>query len=191
MEKSELAHLSEEARTRLVKARQRVIESIGKNMDLYGVTLSVGHLYGNMFFRNEPVTLDEMVDTMGLSKTSISTGMRNLHDLKMIHKVWGKGIRKDLYEVEPDWYQTFADFFDIKWRKSIEMNLQSLQRSKREMAALLEEHPDDEELQDILKMDIEKIDNAIEYYGWLDRLIDALESGEIFKLVPKTKTTNI
>ncbi len=186
MENSELEQLSEEARARLGKARQRVIESIGKNMDLYGVTLSIGHLYGNMFFRNEPVTLDEMVETMGLSKTSISTGMRTLNDLKMIHKVWGKGVRKDLYKVEPDWYQTFSDFFVIKWRKSIEMNLQSLQKSKREIEALLDEHSDNNELQEILKMDVEKIVNAVEYYDWLDRLIDALESGEIFKLVPKT-----
>lgn len=32
------------------KARKRIIESIGKNMDLYGITLSTGLLYGLMFF---------------------------------------------------------------------------------------------------------------------------------------------
>lgn len=170
---------------RIQKTRQRVIESIGKNMDLYGVTLSIGHLYGNMFFRNQPVTLDEMADIMGLSKTSVSTGMRTLQDLKMIQKVWGKGSRKDLYEVEQDWYQTFADFFSIKWRKSTEMNLQSLHRSSNEMKKLLEDYPDNEQLTELLHSDMEKIAAAIEYYDWLNRLIDAVESGEIFKLVPR------
>jgi len=189
VQKNEFEHISDELQQSILKSRQRVIESIGKNIDVYGVTLSIGHLYGNMFFRSEPVTLDEMVDTMGLSKTSISTGMRTLTDLKMIHKVWGKGVRKDLYEVESDWYQTFADFFAIKWRKSIEMNIQSLQRSKKEMLALLTANQDDEALQKLLTADLAKIEDALEYYDWLNRLIDSLESGEIFELVPKTTKT--
>ncbi len=50
MSKSEFEALPEELLSRIEKSRQRVIESIGKNMDLYGVTISVGYLYGNMFF---------------------------------------------------------------------------------------------------------------------------------------------
>lgn len=46
----------------------------------------------------------------------MSTGVRTLVDLNMIHKVWEKGSRKDSYEVEPDWFQTFTDFFVIKRR---------------------------------------------------------------------------
>lgn len=177
-------HLPEELAARIEKSRHRVIESIGKNMDLYGVTLSVGYLYGNMFFRDRPVTLDEMAEIMGLSKTSVSTGMRTLLDLKMISKVWSRGSRKDLYEVEGDWYQTFIDYFSIKWRKSTEMNRQALERSLKEMNQLLEEYPDNEELSELLRSDIEKIESAIQYYGWLNRLIDALESSKIFELVP-------
>ncbi len=162
----ELAQLPEELAGRIEKSRQRVIETIGKNMDLYGVTLSVGYMYGNMFFRNHPVTLDEMAEVMGLSKTSVSTGMRTLH------------------EVETDWYQTFADYFSIKWRKSVEMNRHALERSLREMNQLLKEHPDNETLVNILRSDIEKIRAAIQYYDWLNRLIDTFESGRIFELVP-------
>lgn len=184
MSKSELEGLPEDLLNRIEKSRQRVIESIGKNMDLYGVTLSVGYLYGNMFFRNSPATLDEMASIMGLSKTSVSTGMRTLQDLKMVQKVWSKGSRKDQYEVEPDWYQTFTDFFSIKWRKSTEMNLLALNKSLKEMNLLLEEHPDNEELRDLLTPDIEKIQAAIQYYDWLNRLIDALETGKIYDLVP-------
>lgn len=184
MTQDRLNNLPEGLAARIEKSRHRVIESIGKNMDLYGVTLSVGYLYGNMFFHDRPVTLDEMASIMGLSKTSVSTGMRTLLDLKMISKVWSRGSRKDLYEVEGDWHQTFIDYFSIKWRKSTEMNRQALERSLKEMNQLLEEYPDNEELAELLSSDIEKIKSAIQYYGWLNRLIDALESGKIFELVP-------
>ncbi|MBD0379497.1 GbsR/MarR family transcriptional regulator [Paenibacillus sedimenti] len=167
------------------KARKRVIESIGNNMDLYGITQSIGHLYGLLFFQNKPMTLDEMGEAMEMSKTSMSTGVRTLVDLKMVNKVWEKGSRKDLYEVEMDWFQTFADFFGLKWRKAIEINLSSLRKSKTDLINLNNQYPDDTSLQEILSTDIEKIDEAIRYYIWLGRLIDSFESGEIFNLVPK------
>ncbi|KPV55334.1 transcriptional regulator [Paenibacillus sp. A3] len=177
--------MTEEQAGIVQKARKRVIESIGKNMDLYGVTLSTGHLYGMMFFQDKPMTLDEMGEEMGMSKTSMSTGVRTLTDLKMVHKVWEKGTRKDLYEVEPDWYQTFADFFVIKWQKSIEMNVQALRKSAAELKRLAEGDPDNEALQNVVATDTRKLEEAIRYYLWLGRLIDTFESGEIFKLVPK------
>jgi len=177
--------LSEQQKVRIEKARHRVIDSIGKNMNLYGITLSVGHLYGHIYFKEHPVTLDEMAAEVGMSKTSISTGMRMLTDLKMVNKVWSKGSRKDLYEVEMDWHQTFADYFSIKWRKSIEQNVQALTRSLGELEQLLEEDEDNDTLARVVSADIRKIQSALSYYRWLTRLIDALETGEIFKYIPK------
>lgn len=34
-------------------------------------------------------------------------------------------------------------------------------------------------------MDIEKLTSAIEYYDWLNRLVDSLESKKIFEFIPK------
>jgi DNA-binding transcriptional regulator GbsR (MarR family) len=167
------------------KARKRVIEAVGNNMDLYGITQSTGHLYGLLFFQNKPMTLDEMGQAMEMSKTSMSTGVRTLVDLKMVNKVWEKGARKDLYEVELDWFQTFADFFALKWQKASEINLQALRKSRLELSELSARYSDNETLQTILKADLAKIDEAIRYYKWLNRLIEAFESGDIFQLVPK------
>ncbi len=181
----EIQGMTEQQALALQKARQRVIESIGKNMDLYGITLSIGHLYGNMYFSSNPVTLDDMGQTMGMSKTSMSTGMRTLTDLKMVHKVWGKGSRKDLYEAELDWYQTFVDYFSIKWRRSAEQNMNALKKSLKEIHQLQEECSDNDPVVNILAQDTEKIKNALAYYRWLGRLIDSFESGDIFDFIPR------
>ncbi|MFC4302041.1 GbsR/MarR family transcriptional regulator [Cohnella boryungensis] len=177
--------LTEEQIRVIEKSRRRVVDSIGNNMDLYGVTTSIGHLYGMMYFHGGPVTLDEMGEEMGLSKTSISTGMRTLVDLKMISKIWGKGSRKDLYEVEEDWHQNFVDYFSIKWRKSLEMNMTALNKSLKELRALRDENPDNEQLTAQIELDMAKMTHAQQYYKWLDRFIDALESGDIFDWVPR------
>lgn len=181
----QLHNISSEQELIIQKARKRVIESIGKNMDLYGITPSIGHLYGMLFFQNRPMTLDAMGEAMEMSKTSMSTGVRTLVEMKMVNKVWEKGSRKDLYEVEMDWFQTFGDYFSLKWRKALEINLSSLRKSKVELNQLAQQYPDDAALQAILQTDLQKIDEAIRYYSWLDRLIDSFESGEIYNLVPK------
>ncbi|MGN7456053.1 GbsR/MarR family transcriptional regulator [Paenibacillus pasadenensis] len=169
------------------KARKRVIESIGKNMDLYGITQSTGLLYGLMFFQDKPMNLDEMGQAMEMSKTSMSTGIRTLVDLNMVNKVWEKGSRKDLYEVERDWHQTFADFFVLKWRKAVEMNLTALRRSQNELVKLAEGASAEtaEPVRAAVAGDLDKIGQAIAYYLWLDRVIDLLESGGIYEHVPK------
>ncbi|MGG1313781.1 GbsR/MarR family transcriptional regulator [Cohnella laeviribosi] len=170
---------------KLKKARDRVIDSIGKNMDLYGITLSVGHLYGHMYFSDGPVTLDELSKKMEMSKTSMSTGVRTLVDLKMIDKVWGKGSRKDFYEVTPDWYQNFCDYFSIKWRKAVESNTNALTKSLNELRELRKECEGNERMTALIDMDEAKIVEALKYYRWLLRFIEALETGKIFELVPK------
>lgn len=180
-----LALLSEDQSTKLQAVRSKVVDSIGKNMDLYGVTMSIGHLYGTMYFNEQPVTLDEMSAAMGMSKTSISTGMRTLQNLKMINKVWERGSRKDLYEVVPDWHQNFSDYFSIRWRKAIEQNMNVLRKSLQELEMLLEKYPDDEQLHLIVQTDQQKINDALHYYNWLERLISSFETGEIFQYIPK------
>lgn len=176
---------SEQEQEVVQRIRKRVIEVVGRNMELYGVTLSTGHLYGLLFFADKPMTLDEMGSEMQMSKTSMSTGVRSLLDLKMVNKVWEKGSRKDLYEVEYDWYQTFTDYFATQWRRAVESNLQALRRATKEIDRLLEQPDTSEFATDVLKKDREKMRQAESYYRWLDRVIDAMEDGELYELVPR------
>lgn len=166
-------------------ARERVIDAISKNMNLYGVTESIGRLYGALYFQEGPLTLDEMKEELGMSKTSMSTSVRSLLELKMVGKVWKKGVRKDLYQAEPDWYQTFTDFFTIKWRAGISINMTAMEKSLSELESLLVDEKVDTLVKKQVKNDIEKLTSAIEYYNWLNRLVDSLETKEIFEFIPK------
>ena len=176
-----------DGKEQLEKSRERIIDSIAKNIHLYGLTPSAGRQYGTMFFHDEPLTLDEMTEQLGMSKTSMSTSVKALSDLKLVERAWKRGIRKDLYQVKDDWYQSFLDLFSIKWRRSVSLHSLAIKKSLAELNELVDNPSLDETLRKEANADIAKLIYMRDYYEWLDRLVDAFEDEDIFKLVPIKK----
>ena len=173
-----------DGKERLEKARERIIETIAQNIHLYGLTPSAGRQYGTMYFHDEPLTLDDMTEKLGMSKTSMSTSVRALSDLKLVERAWKRGVRKDLYQVTDDWYQSFVDLFSIKWRRSVSQHTVAVRRSLTELEDLVKDPDITDELKMEANADIEKLRYMRDYYEWLDRLVDAFEDHDIFNFVP-------
>ncbi|MCL1631420.1 GbsR/MarR family transcriptional regulator [Sporolactobacillus sp. CPB3-1] len=165
--------------------RERVIESISQNMYLYGVSPSIGRLYGTLFFKGSPMTLDDMKEELKMSKTSMSTSVRTLSELNMVERVWRKGIRKDLYAAQEDWYQIFTDFFANQWRKVTSLNAKAVRQSLKELKQLMHAEVLSEDEKKQIQEDIDKYNYILAYYDWLNRLFDFLESEELYKQVKK------
>jgi HTH-type transcriptional regulator, glycine betaine synthesis regulator len=163
---------------------EQFIQVIAKNMSLYGITTSVGRLYGALYFADEPMTLDDMRDALEMSKTSMSTGVRALSEMKMVESSFRKGVRKDLYQSEEDWYKSFTSLFGNRWRHNTETNIEEADEAIHELQ-LLTEHTDDSDLKKKINSDIDKLRYAKNYYSWLMKFIRVVESGEIFKYIPK------
>jgi DNA-binding transcriptional regulator GbsR (MarR family) len=174
---------------KLERSKTKVIDAMAQNMNLYGIPPSIGRLYGLLFFSDEPMTLDKMKEELGMSKTSMSTSVRSLLDLNMVDKVWVKGVRKDLYSIEEDWYQTFFDFFTIKWRTGTTMNITAIEKFVIELKELIANEETSEHVKELANADILKLQDKLDYYEWLNRLIDSFETKEIFTFIPKKKDT--
>ncbi|ADU28611.1 GbsR/MarR family transcriptional regulator [Evansella cellulosilytica] len=173
----------------LEEARNRFITEIAKNIHLYNITPSAGRLYGTVFFAEEPMTLDEMSKAMGMSKTSMSTGIRSLLDANMVERVWERGIRKDLYKAEDDWYKSFSNVFINRWRNATELNLDAIKETKQLHLKLLKD-TDSEDIRKKVTLDLEKLEEAEQYYYWLTNVISLFETGEIYDIVPKHKKSD-
>jgi len=117
----------------------------------------------------------------------MSTSVRSLSEAKLVERVWERGVRKDLYQAKEDWYQNFIDMFSIRWRRSVTTHSSAIRRSISEIEQLISEDIISEELLAEANSDLEKLIYIRDYYEWLDRLIDAFESHDIFDLVPIKK----
>ncbi|MGP4061951.1 GbsR/MarR family transcriptional regulator [Halobacillus litoralis] len=172
--------------TKYEETIEQFIQVIAKNMNLYGVTPSIGRLYGVLYFSEDPMTLDDMREALEMSKTSMSTGVRALSDMKMVEPSFKKGIRKDLYKSEEDWYKSFTSLFGSRWRHHTETNIEEADEAIQELLELKEETADDN-LKEKINHDIERLEYAQNYYRWLMKFIHVVESGEIFQYVPKVE----
>ncbi len=91
-------------------------------MNTYGISSTVGRVLGIIYMNRKPMTLNELSEETGMSKTRMSQVVREMLDLNIAEKVFEKGVRKDLYDVEQDYYQTFISLFTANWSKVVKKN---------------------------------------------------------------------
>lgn len=86
-----------------------------KTLELFGLTTLESRLFAYLYLSKEPLTLDEMSEALGKSKTSMSTSVRSLSELNLVSRVWKKGIRKDLYQANTQLFKIFMSTYIKKW----------------------------------------------------------------------------
>jgi DNA-binding transcriptional regulator GbsR (MarR family) len=126
--------LPETPDTQLTRARDRLIESAGKiSANMLGMVSKVGgQIYALLFLARSPMSLDDVVETLHLSKGNVSVNIRMLEDCGLVRKVWVKGTRKDYYEAARDHpRKLLKDFFD-RVRSGIDDSLRLINRFNTE-----------------------------------------------------------
>ncbi len=120
--------------TQLTRARDRLIESAGKiSANMLGMVSKVGgQIYALLFLARNPMSLEEVAQTLHLSKGNVSVNIRMLEECGLVRKVWAKGTRKDYYEARRDHpRKLLKDFFD-RVRSGIDDSLRLINRFNTE-----------------------------------------------------------
>ncbi|MCY8520982.1 GbsR/MarR family transcriptional regulator [Bacillus atrophaeus] len=170
--------------TIIEQAEDHLIDRIAENMHTFGMPSTVGRILGIIYMNRKPMTLNELSEETGMSKTRMSQVVREMLDVNIAEKVFEKGVRKDLYDVEQDYYQTFITLFSANWSKVVSKNKMMHKKLNRELLTALEGDlsPEAEEkINELLK----ELKEWLDYYNWISRLIEFFESEEVFKHVPK------
>ncbi|MFA6142122.1 MAG: MarR family transcriptional regulator [Candidatus Omnitrophota bacterium] len=94
---------------KLEMAQHKFIEHVGKLCDSFGLNKFVAQLYALLYLSHKPLSLDEMVEKLGVSKGSISLNVRELEKWGAVKNIWVKGSRKDYYEAELDLKKVIAN----------------------------------------------------------------------------------
>jgi DNA-binding transcriptional regulator GbsR (MarR family) len=85
--------------------KQDFVAGLSSISQFWGFPKGMGAIFAVLYLAPNPLSLDEIVEQAGLTKGSISTNVRALSRMGLIHPVLRLGDRKDYYEAETDFYK--------------------------------------------------------------------------------------
>ncbi|HLR65762.1 GbsR/MarR family transcriptional regulator [Virgibacillus alimentarius] len=93
----------------------KIIVEFSKTIEMFDLTPAEARLFTYLYLEEKPLTLDEMSEALGKSKTAMSNSIRNLANLNLVTRVWKRGVRKDLYKANTQLFKIFVNSYINKW----------------------------------------------------------------------------
>ena len=135
----------------------------------WGVNRTVGQMYALLFLSDRPLNADEISDSLGLSRSNVSMGLKELEGWRLIRKRHLPGDRRDYIEAPDDIWQIVRTLAEERRKREVDPTLSLLRDILMETPATTEErHAQDKmrEMHDLIELmtgwadDVQKLDNS-------------------------------
>ncbi len=93
------------------------IDRMGIAAETDGMSPIAGRLFALLMVSDQPRSLDELADLLGVSKASVSTDARRLLERGIVERVAKAGDRRDYYELAPDFFARIIEARANRWRR--------------------------------------------------------------------------
>lgn len=151
----------------LTKIKKEFTQGLSQISRFWGFPKGMGAIFAILYLSPIPLSLDEIVQETGLTKGAISTEIRALARMGLVHRSSKLGDRKDYYEAETDFYAAIRSI--LKERQNSEFD--RAVRSVRETLETMQENwVDDEEWQFVY----DRVQALQEFFDAIDRLGQAV-----------------
>ena len=119
--------------SKLQMAQDGFIEAIGQISSSLGLNRVAGQLYALLFLNPQPLSLNEMVERIGISKGHVSTNIRTLEEWGAAKKVWVKGDRRDFYQADPNALRIMANRLQAGLRRRMKDALEAIEMTEKKI----------------------------------------------------------
>lgn len=125
----------------LREVHDTMLEGLSQLADYFGFSKVMGQLYGTLLLNPGPLSLDDMMERLSISKASVSMNMRTLEHMGMVRQVWvhgGSGRRK-YYEAETDFWQIITNLFNGREKRDLERAINIMDSNREQLQSGLSE----------------------------------------------------
>lgn len=143
---------------------EKIMIEFAKTIEMFDLSPMEARVFSYLYLADDALTLDELGEALGKSKTSMSNSIRNLADLNLVTQVWKKGVRKDLYQANTHLFKSFMTSYINKWIEAVNYqkdNLETIREQARRSGVRL---PDEEGTKE------EKLSAIIEFHQDVETL---------------------
>jgi DNA-binding transcriptional regulator GbsR (MarR family) len=129
-------HISKVNGASLDEAIDLFLQGAGKiSAGLLGMINKVGgQIYALLFLADEPMSLDDIAERLGVSKSNVSINIRMLEGYDLVRQVWIRGSRKDYYAAQRAYPKKVLKDFLEKIRKSLSDAVTTIERTRAKTA---------------------------------------------------------
>lgn len=123
-------------RARVSEFEAHVVDFFCDGVKLLGLPRSIGEIYGILFVSSEPLSLDDLVEKLGISKGSASQGLRALKNLGAVRESEGIAGRRSYYEPDVELKQLVGGFIKEQVRPHLASGDEKLMNLKKMVAEM-------------------------------------------------------
>jgi DNA-binding transcriptional regulator GbsR (MarR family) len=107
----------------LKAVQDSMLDGLGQLSDYFGFSKVMGQLYGALLLSPSPLSLDDLVEQLDISKANVSMNLRTLEHMGMVRQAWVRGGRRKYYEAETDFWQIIANILSGREMRDVERAL--------------------------------------------------------------------
>lgn len=146
----------------LGRIEEQVIGVFVDGVKVLGLPRSIGEIYGLLFISTHPLSLDDLVERLGISKGSASQGLRTLRSLGAVREASAKGLpeRRIHYEAATELKRLVGGFI----REQIRPHLKSGRSKVADLQPAIDQL-EDEELRDFAQERAKRLDQWMKNAG--------------------------
>jgi DNA-binding transcriptional regulator GbsR (MarR family) len=117
----------------LTNTMQRYIVHWGEMGSRWDMNRSVAQIHALLYLAEKPLNADEIVETLGIARSNVSTGLKELIGWELVHVTQVLGDRRDFFTAQHDTWEVIRVIVDGRKRRELDPTLAAL----RECAAQL------------------------------------------------------
>ncbi len=151
----------------LQKSKEHFIQGISRITNFWGFPKAMGGIFGAVYLSPEPLTLDDMVIEVGVSKGAVSTNIRNLERLGLVHKQLKLGDRKDYYTAETDFWKIVKGILREREKNEFDLAI----RTVGESIKIIETGPNESGDTETEKFYVNRMNALKQFFDSLDNLV--------------------
>ncbi len=149
-----------------------IIEGLGQLASYFGFTKVMGQLFAALMLSPDPLSLDDLMLRLGISKASVSTNMRTLEHMGIVREVWVRDDRRKYYRAEQDFWRILTNILSNRELNDVNQALHILEDNARDLQTAIPEM--DEGDRRIAEHYIERLDQLQEFFRLAQLLLMSL-----------------
>ncbi len=115
--------------TSLIQVKKDFAQGLSQISHFWGFPKGMGAIFAILYLSPTALSLDEIVQETGLTKGAISTEIRALARMGLVHRCARLGDRKDYYEAETDFYAAIRSILKERQNSEFERAVGSVRET--------------------------------------------------------------